>query len=176
MKKPKSVPSRKVLTALLPLCMLAGACQEPAALTLPTSEQVRSYYESVADLEDVEINGNVAVVMVVQSAEQLRRGGTLWAKVGPYVYLFSDETRRLFEDFPGLAGVRVITETSSGTTVGSALLARDELTDVLWRRALNVAGQARRDGTERITLIEDLIDWGEDHTEFEYNERYTQRR
>jgi hypothetical protein len=176
MKKPALVLSRKALTALLPLCVVAGACQEPADLTLPTSEQVGSYYESVADLEDVEINGNVAVVTVVQSADQLRRGGTLWAKVGPYIYIFSDETRRLFEDFPGLAGVRVITETSSGTTVGSALLARDELTDVLWRRALNISGQARRDGTERITLIEDLIDWGEDHTEFEYNPRYTQRR
>jgi hypothetical protein len=60
--------------------------------------------------------------------------------------------------------------------VATALLARGELTDVLWRRSLNIAGQARRDGTERITLLENLIDWGEDHSEFEYNERYTQRR
>jgi hypothetical protein len=154
----------------------AGACEEPVDLTLPTVAEVESNYASVVDLANVEINGNVAVIAVGQSAEQLRRGGTLWAKVGPYVYLFSEETRRLFQDYAGLAGVRVVTRTSGGTTVASALLARDELTDVLWRRALNIAGQARRDGTERITLMEDLIDWGEDHTEFEYNARYTQRR
>jgi len=153
-----------------------AACQEPVELTLPTTEEVESYYASVAELADVEINGNVAQIGVRQGSDQLNRGGTLWAKVGPYVYLFSDETRRLFQDFPGLAGVRVITQTAGGASVANALLRRDELTDVLWRRALNVAGQARRDGTERITLIEDLVEWGEDHTEFEYNERYTQRR
>ena len=61
------------------------------------------------------------------------------------------------------------------TTVANALLARDALTDILWRRSLNISGQARRDGTERITLIEALIRWGEDHTEFEYNQRYVPR-
>jgi len=160
----------------LALALASAACQEPADLTLPTAEQVREYYGSVAGLEDVEINGNVAQIVVRQPAEQLRRGGALWARVGPYIYLFSDETQRLFQDFGGLAGVRVLTQTERGTTVANALLARGELTDVLWRRSLNIAGQARRDGTERITLMEDLIEWGEDHTEFEYNERYTQRR
>jgi len=118
----------------------------------------------------------VAMVVVRQSADQLRRGGTLWARVGPYIYLFSEETRGLFRDYTGLAGVRVVTRVSGGTTVGNALLKRDELTDVLWRRSLNISGLARRDGTERITLLEDLIFWGEDHTEFEYNERYARRR
>lgn len=156
--------------------LLAGACEGPPDRTLPTVEQAESYFASVADLQEVEINGNVAVIVVRQSAEQLRRGGTLWAKVGPYIYLFSDETKHLFDDYGGLAGVRVITQTSNGTTVASALLARDTLTDLLWRRSLNIAGQARRDGTERITLIEDLVRWGEDHTEFEYNQRYVRNR
>jgi hypothetical protein len=156
--------------------LLVAACEEPVELTLPTAEEVESAYASVADLEDTQINGNVAVVVVRQSADQLWRGGTLWAKVGPYVYLFSEETRRLFDDHPGLAGVRVVTRTETGVTVANALLARDELTDVLWRRSLNISGLARRDGTQRITLLEDLIEWGEDHTEFEYNERYIQRR
>jgi hypothetical protein len=162
--------------AVASLGVLAAACQEPVDLTLPTAEEAAGYFASVQDLAEVEINGNVALVVVRQSADQLRRGGTLWAKVGPYIYLFSDETRQLFLDYDGLAGVRVMTQTAGGATVANALLRRDELTDVLWRRALNIAGQARRDGTERITLMEDLIDWGEDHTEFEYNERYIQRR
>jgi hypothetical protein len=50
------------------------------------------------------------------------------------------------------------------------------MTGVQWRRALNIAGQARRDGTDCLTLLESLIRWGEDHTEFEYNARYTSRR
>jgi len=168
--------TRSLATATVLLFLFVSGCEQEQDLTLPTAEQAKSYYESVGDLQDVEINGNVVVVVVRQPAEQLRRGGSLWAKVGPYIYLFSDETQRLFDDFNGLAAVRVITETGNGTTVANALLARDALTDVLWRRSLNIAGQARRDGTERITLIEDLIRWGEDHTEFEYNPRYVPRR
>jgi hypothetical protein len=167
---------RGIRHLLVASALLAGACQEPVDLVVPTAEQIETYFTSVEGLADVEINGNVALVVVRQSSDQLRRGGTLWAKVGPYIYLFSDETHRLFLDHSGLAGVRVITQTAGGATVANALLRRDELTDVLWRRGLNIAGQARRDGTERITLMEDLIEWGEDHTDFEYNERYVQRR
>lgn len=166
----------RVLAVAAAIPLVLSACEQPQDLTLPTAEQAKSYYQSVADLKDVELNGNVVVVVVRQPAEQLRRGGSLWARVGPYIYLFSDETEQLFEDYDGLAGVRVITETDNGATIANALLARDALSDVLWRRSLNIAGQARRDGTERITLIEDLIRWGEDHTEFEYSPRYVPRR
>ena len=162
--------------ALAALLIVLGACQGQADLTLPTAGQVQEYYASVPGLQDAEMHGNVAVVTVRQPASQLRRGGTLWAKVGPFIYLFSEETQRLFQDFGGLGGVRVITRTETGTEVANAMLAREELSDVLWRRSLNIAGLARRDGTERVTLIEDLVDWGEDHTEFEYNGRFTQRR
>jgi len=151
---------------------LAG-CEGPSELTLPDAEEVESYYESQEGL-DAELVGNVAVITVAQSARQLRRGGTLWAKVGPYVYLFTEETFQLLEDFPGLAAVRVVTRVG-GTEVANALLARDELTGVLWRRSLNIAGQARRDGTDRVTLLEDLVEWGEAHTDFTYNTRYTSR-
>ena len=119
--------------------------------------------------------GNVAVVTVGQDAQQLRRGGSLWAKVGPYVFLFSRETEELFDAFPGLAAVRVTTEVGE-VQVASALLTRDELSDVLWRRAQNISGRARRDGSRQVSLLEDLIAWGEDHTEFEYNPRYTRGR
>jgi hypothetical protein len=165
---------------VLPLALAGGllvtACQGPVALSLPSVDELEENYASVAaGLEEAEVNGNVAVIVVRQSSDQLRRGGTIWARVGPYIYLFSEETRKLFEDYDGLAGVRVITRTSSGSTVANALLTRDELTSVLWRRSLNISGRARRDGTDRVTLLEDLIEWGEDHTEFEYNPRYVPR-
>ena len=151
-----------------------AACGETGELTLPTAEEVRSWYEYSGGLE-AEVSGNVAVLTVDQSSRDLRRGGTVWAKVGPYIFLFSEETRTLFEAYPGLAGVRVVTRVAGGSEVASAALARDAMSDVQWRRALNIAGQARRDGTNSLTLLESLIRWGEDHTDFEYNARFPSR-
>lgn len=165
----------KVRTAL-PLALVAvclSACEEPD-LSVPSHEEAIEYYSAVSGLT-LEMNGNLAEITVVQPGSQLRRGGSLWAKVGPYIYLFSEATRALFTDYPGLASVRVVTVTPGGTEVARATLARNRLNDLTWRRALNVAGLARRDGSTRITLLEDLVDWGEDHTEFEYNSRYTGR-
>jgi hypothetical protein len=138
---------------------------------VPTVDEVEAYYEGTPGIT-VEMSGNVAEITVVQPYSQVRRGGTLWAKVGPYIYLFSQETESLFLDFGGLAGVRVITTTSSRGEVARVFLTRDELSDVLWRRAKNIAGLARRDGTERPSLLEDLVQWGEDHTEYEYDPRF----
>ncbi|MDA0312754.1 MAG: hypothetical protein O2992_11645 [Gemmatimonadetes bacterium] len=151
-----------------------AACQEPLDLALPSADEIESYYAYQGRL-DAELSGNVATVRVGQDAQQLRRGGSLWAKVGPYIFLFTEETHQLFEDFPGLAGVRIVT-TVGDAEVASVLLARDELSEVLWRRGMNIAGQARRDGTKRVTLMSDLVRWGEQHTEFEYNPRYTSQR
>lgn len=164
---------RRSTGAALLAALALTACDGPRDLTLPTAEEVEEAYEYDASLE-AEITGNVATVRVQQDAQQLRRGGSLWARVGPYVFLFTEETRGLFEAHPGLAAVRVTT-TVGQTEVATALLARDALNDVLWRRALNISGRARRDGTGRVTLLEDLVDWGETHTEFEYNSRYTRR-
>lgn len=163
----------RVCAAVIGCALLVAGCAPVQDGTLPTAEQVVAAYESSRDLE-AEIVGNVAVVTVAQDAQQLRRGGSLWAKVGPYVFLFSVETRQLFIEYPGLAAVRVITKVGQAE-VANAILTADELSDVLWRRSLNIAGQARRDGTSRMTLLEDLVDWGESHTEFSYNERYTNR-
>jgi hypothetical protein len=154
--------------------VIPGACIERPELTVPTADEVEGYYTSGADLS-AEMSGNLAVITVVQSPNQLRRGGSLWAKVGPYVYLFSEETHRLLEDFQGLAAVRVATRTPGGSEVAHATLTRDQLSGVLWRRSLNIAGQARRDGTERPALLENLIRWGEQHTEYEYSTRYIPR-
>jgi len=116
-----------------------------------------------------EMSGNVAEITIVQPSRQLRRGGSLWAKVGPYILLFSEETEDLFRHYPGLAAVRVVTVASNGPEVARALLARETLNDITWRRARTIAGLARRDGTRRPTLLEQLVEWGEDHTEFSYN-------
>ena len=153
--------------------LLATGCKAGTVRALPSAEDVEAYYDYEAPLH-AEITGNVATLTVAQSAQQIRRGGALWAKVGPYVFLFTEETHRLFQDYGGLAGVRVATRVGE-SEVANALLHRDELSDILWRRSKNIAGQARRDGTLRVTLLEDLVHWGEAHTEFEYNSRYTRR-
>lgn len=156
------------------LILMLGAC-EPADVAVPTAEQVESYFAGGTRVSAA-LSGNVAEVTVRQSGQQLRRGGSLWAKVGPYIYLFSEPTQRLFTDFGGLGGVRVITTAPGGTEVARALLPRDGLNELTWRRALNVAGIARRDGTDRPSTLESLVTWGEDHTEFEYSPRYVRRR
>ena len=151
-----------------------GGCPAPVDVTLPTPSQVRAYYTYAGGLS-ADVTGNVVTLLVAQDPQLLRRGGSLWAKVGPYIFVFSDETHQLFQDYPGVAGVRVVTMVG-GAQVASALLARETLSDVLWRRSLNIAGKARRDGTERVTLLQDLVRWGERHTEYEYNPRYTRGR
>lgn len=152
----------------LVLVLLDGCASEP--LIVPSAEQVAGYYTSSA-ISDVQMSGNVAEIHVRQEAAQLRRGGSLWARVGPYIYLFTAPTQQVFLDFNGLAGVRVITEVGTAE-VARALLTRDALNDLTWRRALNINGLARRDGTARPVLMEDLIRWGEDYTEFRYSSRF----
>lgn len=161
----------RISVVLTAVSVLAGCGTESEAV-LPSPEDIVSYYTYEGRLR-AETSGNVATVTVSQPASQLRRGGSLWAKVGPYVVLFSEETRRLLEEYPDLAGVRVVTEVAGGPEVARALLERTELSGVLWRRSLNIAGKARRDGTRRPSLLEDLVRWGEAHTEFGYNPRYT---
>ncbi len=153
------------------LCLLSACAQTD--LSLPSDDAIVEAFQSERPLSS-EVTGNVAVLYVEQSFQQLRRGGTLWAKVGPYIFLFSEEAQGLFEAYPGLGGIRVETRVGEAT-VATALLTRDELSDLQWRRSLNIAGLARRDGTNRMTLLEDLVRWGEDHTTYEYNERYTRR-
>jgi len=159
---------------LVAVTLASAACPEAQDLTLPPADAVAGYYSYEGKLE-ANLSGNVAEVVVTQPASQLRRGGALWARVGPYVVLFTDDTQRLLEDYPGLAGVRVITRVAGGPEVARALLTRDALTGVLWRRSLNIAGKARLEGTDKPALLEDLVRWGEDHTQFEYNPRYTGR-
>lgn len=138
---------------------------------MPTAAEVESFYTYEREFSAT-MSGNVAEISVVQPQRQLDRGGTLWAQVGPYIFLFCQETQELFQRYPGLAGVRVVTRTPGGQKIAEALLSRNALNNLTWKRALNIAGKARRDGTRRPTLLEDLVRWGEEHTEHEYNPRY----
>ena len=153
------------------LVALTMGCEE-RDLTIPSVSAVEDEFQYGGSLSAA-VNGNVVEVTITQPERQIRRGGTLWAKVGPYVLLFSEETENLFRDYPGLAGVRVVTTLPGGEEVARALLPRDNLNDLTWRRALNISGLARRDGTRRPTLLENLVRWGEDHTEYTYNPRFT---
>jgi hypothetical protein len=163
-----SRPGHEIAAGLL-LALLSGC--RGATDVLPTPDDVVAYYPTSGDIS-VEMDDNVAEVYVQQPQEQLQRGGPLWAKVGPYIFLFSEGTRDLFEDYPTLAGVRVITRAPGGGEVARALLARDALNRIGWRRALNIAGRARVEGTQRVRAVEELVLWGEEQAAFSYSPRY----
>jgi len=158
-------------TGMVALSLSALGCQASVG-AVPDAEEAASYYDIPARTE-FEVRGNVAEVEVWQSADHLRRGGALWAKVGPYVYLFSEPTRDLFTDYEGLAAVRVVTRDPGAGEIARATLRRDALNDITWKRALNVSGRARLHGGRKLGLLSELVEWGEDHTDFEYNPLYT---
>lgn len=146
-----------------------AACRSAPELTLPTSEELNGVYGQAVD---VELKGNVVDVRVTQPADQLRRGGSVWAKVGPYIYLFTPQTQQLFDSYPGLGGVQVTTLDGRGRLIARAMLERGTLNGVTWKKAIGLAGRARLEGTQRPSYILDLIDYGEDLVEHEYSSRY----
>lgn len=166
--RPRPGPGRLALVGALVLGLGLPACrpdEEPGAV--PTADEVEEAYQYRGRLEAT-IRGSVAEIRASQERSQLERGGPLWAKVGPYILLFSDETRGLFRSYPGLEAVRVITETPDGEEVARAYLHRRAQNELTWQRALNIAGRVRRHGTDRPGLLTDLVRWGEEHTDFEY--------
>ncbi len=142
-------------------------------LVTPSAEEVASYYEYAGDLV-VAMSGNVAQVTVGIDREEYRMGGRVWAMASPYIFLFSPATKSAFEDYSGLGGVRVIVHYEDHTILAQALLERGELSEATWSRALNVAGYARTKGTESPGFMRDLVRWGEEHTDFQYNPDYIQ--
>ncbi|MDX1567351.1 MAG: hypothetical protein R3223_06085 [Longimicrobiales bacterium] len=166
-----------LLHGLLPLVLsLAGGvllsgCAEEGPVVLPSATEVESYYIYPQGLEAL-VEGTIVEIRAVQPTEHLERGGRLWARAGPYVLLFSEETRSLLQDHPDLTAVRVVTVTPEGEQIAGAELHRDALTGTLWRRSMNIAGRARREGTKRPTVLEELVRWGEEHTDYEYAPRF----
>ena len=138
----------------------------------PTADEVAPYYAEHQGVVDLRMSGNVVEMEVRQPFEQLERGGSLWARVGPFVYLLTPATRSVFQDFPGVAAVRVITTLPNGEEVARAMLRRGALSDVLWRRTLNLLGHALAEGRENPRRLEELTEWGEEHTEFHYNPEF----
>ena len=164
--------NRPIISALAVGLILAPlGCEEPD-LSLPSEAEAEAHYASTSDLS-VRLTGNIVELIVDQPLRQVRRGGSLWAKVGPYIFLFTDETQSLLRDYPGISGVRVITRTDfDQQEVARAFLHRETLNELTWRRARNIAGKARTEGTRRPVLLEDLVDWGQEHTEFGYSEEF----
>lgn len=151
------------------LLVAVGGCEPSVDLRLPSSADLTGLFGATVDLR---MNGNVVEIQASQSPEQLRRGGPIWAKAGPYIYLFTPQTQSLFEDYGGVAGVRVTTLDGRDRMIARALLERTRLNSVTWRRAINTAGRARVEGTTRPNTMVDLIEYGEENTEFTYSDRY----
>lgn len=138
----------------------------------PIEEVERIYRENGLREARFAIDGNVIVITATQDSDQLRRGGSLWARVGPYIYVFNPGTQVIWDLYPGVAAVRAITTTSGGTEIGRATLQHGELNELTWRRALNLLGHAINDGTRRPSRLLDLVTWGEQHTTHRYNRDY----
>lgn len=163
--------SRLTIEVLAVSLALGALACEKADFAMPSEDAVEALYSS-SDLS-VRVTGNIVELTVDQPARHVRRGGALWAKVGPYIYLFTDETEALFRAYPGLSGVRVITRTGrNGTEVARAFLHREALSEITWRRSKNIAGKARTEGTRRPVMLEELVSWGQEHTEYEYSEDF----
>jgi len=136
------------------------------------AEVERIYHDNGLRDVNFETTDNVVVIRAEQSPEQLQRGGSLWARVGPYIYVFNPGTQVVFDRYPGVAAVRAITTTGGHAEVARATLRRGALNELTWRRALNLLGHAVNDGTRRPGLILELVEWGEAHTRFRYNTEF----
>lgn len=153
------------------LCLLMPACDRilpQREADMPPVDSVSAIYTRNGQTGEVTLDGRVVEFRARQDPTQLQRGGTLWARVGPYIYLFTPATREVFDTYEGVSAVRVVT-TANGREVARATLARGELSDVLWRRSLNILGRALAEGTQKPRILEELVEWGEDHTEYRYD-------
>ena len=127
-----SMNHRPIIHVLAMSLILGPLACEEANLALPSESEAEAHYASSSDVT-VRVSGNVVELTVDQPLRQVRRGGSLWVKVGPYIYLFSDETETLLRDYPGLSGVRVITRTGrNNAEVARAFLHRDSLNELTW--------------------------------------------
>jgi hypothetical protein len=160
-----------LLLAIAALTACDRILPRPPDERLPELEEIARAYAAHGLHADFRYSGNVLEMVVQQPPDQLRRGGPLWARVGPYIYLFSPGTRELFEMYPALAGVRAITMVHD-IEVARALLVRDRLTDVTWRRAIALLSQALEHGTERPVTMDRLVQFGEQYTDHAYNPDY----
>lgn len=165
--------------ALIACLLVVGGCErlkfQQPELLVPSAEEAAEFYENFDGITTVELSGNVVVLHVEQPVSQLRRGGSLWAKVGPYIYLLSPSTKELLETYAGVAAVRVITHTARNEEVARAMLLRDGMSDYQWQRSQHLLGLALREGTKTPARLTDLVRWGEQYTEFNYSPAYVKQ-
>jgi hypothetical protein len=145
--------------------LLAGCAGGSREWVLPDPETAAAWY---GDGAEARIDGNVLEIRGTMDADHLRRGGRIWARSGPYFYLFNVHVQALLEEYPDLAAVRARTFTVEGAEVAQAMLLRDELSPARWREALARASLAQREGTRNPRAVERLIQFGEDHTTYRY--------
>ena len=169
------VPALLLATALASIPACDRFFPERPDTALPPADSVQALLAASGIAGDIRYSGNVLEIVVQQPADQLRRGGPLWARVGPYIYLFTPGTRQLINRHHGIAGVRVITRVGN-TEVARAMLLREGLNDHTWPRAINTMATAIEGGTARPSTIERLANFGEQHTQFEYNPDYVPAR
>jgi hypothetical protein len=80
------------------------------------------------------------------------------------------------QTYPGVAAVRAITQTSNGREIGRAMLVNDSLGTAQWARAINLLGRAVTEGTERPMRMQELVRFGELHTEYSYSSEFVRAR
>jgi hypothetical protein len=154
------------------LCLPMIGCatgEEPRVL--PDEATIEAAYREGVEAE---VSGNL-VRLTVQMPEGFERGGSLWAKSGPYFYLFTTATRDLFATYEDIAALEVSAVTEEGEEVARARLLRNDLNAITWRRALAYAAQAQTEGTTSPSHVDRLVRWGEDVAEHEYNPEFVPR-
>jgi hypothetical protein len=154
---------------LVAACVLAWGCEEPDAGQpgLPDPQEVEEWF---GEGTDVELEGNLLVVRGTIGTDYLQRGGRIWARSGPYFYLFNVKVQELMVAYPDLAGVRATAVAEDGRQLATALLRRNALNELRWDEALRRATLAQTQGTDNPRYVERLIQFGEDYTEYEYTD------
>jgi hypothetical protein len=151
--------------AVLAAIGFGSACSGERDWVLPDPASVTTWF---GEGTEAELDGNVLEIRGTMDPDHLRRGGRLWARSGPYFYLFNVHVQQLLMDYPDLAAVRARTFTADGEEVAEAMLLRTELSEARWREALARSSLAQQEGTTNPRVIERLVQFGEDHTTFEY--------
>jgi hypothetical protein len=134
---------------------------------LPDAAEVAAWYGEGAEAH---FDGNRLEIRGTIDPDYLRRGGRLWARSGPYFYLFNVHIHQLLVDYPDIAAVRAIALTPSGEELAVATLARGGMNEPRWQEAMARVAIAQRDGTRNPRVVEQLIQFGEDHTEYSYRD------
>jgi hypothetical protein len=155
---------KRSLTLLFALAM-GGCGGTEREWVLPDPEQAAEWY---GDGAAARLDGNVLEVQGSLQEDHLRRGGRLWARSGAYFYLFNVHVQRLFQEYPDLAAVRARVSSPEGETLAVVMLERSALNEYRWEEALARMSHASQDGTRNPRAVERFVQFGEDHTTYEY--------